>query len=258
MGSIRWPYRGVQQVLPELGQHRKRLCYQRVQCLLLLPGESDTNARPQRGFSGNVACELAASLKAFCKEPHGNERAHGSVLIPGSHVCHDARKEPVQFTHAVRGARAAAPAEGNAPRPSVRKVGICDRRQRQPHLRAAPHLLSQCASAVRRGTIVRTCAPNQRRRHDQRLQQIVPHQRLFFCGQRTHGALSEARGRRAARPRTVAEELRTLRVAGESAPLAAHQVLEVDGAGLPDARIERCAAPARQRGGGARGARRGA
>ena len=64
-------------------------------------------------------------------------------------------------------------------------------------------------------------------------------------GQRTHGALSEARGRRAARPRTVAEELRTLRVAGESAPLAAHQVLEVDGAGLPDARIERCAAPAR-------------
>ena len=77
-------------------------------------------------------------------------------------------------------------------------------------------------------------------------------------GQRTHGALSEARSRRAARPRTVAEELRTLRVAGESAPLAAHQVLEVDGAGLPDARIERCAAPARQRGGGARGARRGA
>ena len=74
------------------------------------------------------------------------------------------------------------PLEGNAPRPSVRKVGICDRRQRQPHLRAAPHLLSQCASAVRRGTIVRTCAPNQRRRHDQRLQQIVPHQRLFFCG----------------------------------------------------------------------------
>ena len=138
MGSIRWPYRGVQQVLPELGQHRKRLCYQRVQCLLLLPGESDTNARPQRGFSGNVACELAASLKAFCKESHGNERAHGSVLIPGPHVCHDARKEPVQFTHAVRGARAATPGGQRTP-------AICPE-SRNMRSSSAPAPFARCAA----------------------------------------------------------------------------------------------------------------
>ena len=67
------------------------------------------------------------------------------AMMPGKSLCNLRTR---------LGEQAAAPAEGNAPRPSVRKVGICDRRQRQPHLRAAPHLLSQWLPLCD-GTIVR-------------------------------------------------------------------------------------------------------